>query len=290
MPKYHSTSHPSMNDGWKSDLEAHIKERYLKRTGGMDQSTRTTSASSRPSGVMEGVARSVSQAAVFILDTQKTQKQVYGSGKNTPVVDLGQLIRNGMLTSILTSGCVFGTYYRVYYGIGDEKWYAGPCAALSTSIVKIPISNCMRCMQSGHAKNIVVAAKNIGKTKGWRGLYSGYGMSLLEDLIEFDTRARMYQCLRERVPYSFEEKAWKTVIGGSIGAFTGAFTAWMTTPFDTVRSQMAVAKINQNGWKVAHKIFRERGLPGLYAGGILRASSSALKSSIFFLCVEALQV
>ena len=270
----------------------------MKRAGGMmDQSTRTSSSASasRPNtnGMMEGVARSVSQAAVFILDTQKTQKQVYGSGvgtKNAPTIDLGQLLRNGMLTSVLTSGCVFGTYYRVYYGIGDEHWYAGPCAALSTSVVKIPISNCMRCMQSGQAKNIVVAAKNIGKTKGVRGLYSGYGMSLMEDLIEFDTRARMYQYLREKIPKSFEEKTWKTMIGGSIGAFTGAFTAWMTTPFDTVRSHMAVSKTNQNGWIVARNILRERGIPGLYAGGILRASSSALKSSIFFLCVEALQV
>lgn len=254
----------------------------------MDPSSRTTNHQ-RPNGVMEGVARSVSQAAVFILDTKKTQTQVYGALSKVPRIQWEQILRNGMFTSILTSGCVFGTYYRVYYGIGDQHWYAGPCAAFSTSVVKIPISNCMRYMQSGRAPNIFAAAKNIHHNKKWKGLYSGYGTSLMEDLIEFDTRARMYQFLRDRIPH-FEEKAWKSVMGGTIGAFSGAFTAWMTTPFDTVRSHMAVSTQNKNGWEVARKIFSERGAQGLYAGGALRASSSAVKSAIFFLCVEALQI
>ena len=253
----------------------------------MDPSSRTTHHQ-RPHGVMEGIARSVSQAAVFILDTQKTQKQVYGALSKVQV-PWGQLMRNGMLTSIFTSGCVFGTYYKVYYGIGDQHWYAGPCAAVSTSVVKIPISNCMRYMQSGHAPNVFVAAKDIYHTKKWKGFYSGYGTSLLEDLIEFDTRTRMYKFLRDRIPH-IDDKAWKSMIGGSIGAFSGAFTAWMTTPFDTVRSHMAVSVQNKNAWQVAHRILSERGAQGLYAGGTLRAGSSALKSAIFFLCVEALQI
>jgi hypothetical protein len=147
----------------------------------------------------------------------------------------------------------------------------------------------MRYLQSGRAPNIVVAAKNIYQTKKLKGLYSGYGTSLMEDLIEFDTRARMYNFLRDRVP-NFEEKAWKSMMGGTIGALSGAFTAWMTTPFDTIRSQMAVSAQNKNGWEVARRILLERGAPGLYAGGALRASSSALKSAIFFLCVENLQI
>lgn len=253
----------------------------------MNQAKRT--APKRPNGLAEGIARSVSQAAVFILDTQKTQKQLYGDVGEKCCHGFMQIIRNGMLTSVLTSGFVFGTYYRVYYGIGSDKWYAGPCAAISTSVVKIPISNAMRCMQSGRASNIINATKTIYSTKRLQGLYSGYGMSLLEDLIEFDTRARLYQLLRE--PLSrYEEKTSKTVIGGSLGAFTGACTAWITTPFDTIRTQMAVSKINENGLKVAHKILRDRGVQGLYAGGLLRASASAVKSSIFFLCVEALQI
>lgn len=256
----------------------------------VDPSTRHTTPN-RQNGLVEGIARSVSQAAVFIIDTQKTQKQLYGDIGNQCRHHLMQVVRNGILTSIITSGLVFGTYYRVYYGIGNENWYAGPCAALSTSFVKIPISNAMRCLQSGQVSNIVSAAKKIYQTKTWKGLYSGYGMSLLEDLIEFDTRARLYQLLREPLSkYEDKTKTCKTMIGGSLGALSGACTAWITTPFDTIRTQMAVSKMNENGMIVARKILRERGIQGLYAGGLLRASASAVKSSIFFLCVEALQV
>lgn len=251
----------------------------------MEQSKGTST--NRQNGLLEGVARSVSQAAVFILDTQKTRQQL--CGKVRPNIGWVQLIRNGMLTSILTSGFVFGTYYKVYYGIGNQHWYAGPCAAFSTSIIKIPISNAMRSMQSGQAPNIFAAAKHIQKTKKWKGLYSGYGVSLLEDLVEFDTRQRLYQSLRQHVS-SCEEKAVKSLLGGSLGALSGALTAWVTTPFDTVRTHMAVSKLTENGVEVARRILKEHGIQGLYAGGLLRASASAIKSSMFFLCVETLQI
>lgn len=253
----------------------------------LDQSKRVTP--NHQNGFVEGIARSISQAAVFIIDTKKTHKQLYGNSSDPYGNGLVKIIRNGILTSIFTSGLVFGTYYRVYYGIGSEHWYAGPCAAVSTSVIKIPISNAMRCMQSGQATNIASAVHKLYRTKKLNGMYSGYGMSLMEDVIEFDMRARLYQLLRDNIT-PHDEKTCKTAIGGSLGAITGACTAWLTTPFDTVRTQMAVSTVHQNGIKVATKILKERGIQGLYAGALLRASASAVKSSIFFLCVEALQI
>lgn len=246
----------------------------------------------RTDGVLEGVARSISQAAVFLLDTQKTRKQVYGCLASAPPISWGQFIRNGMLTSVSTSGLVFGTYYSIYNGIGADQWHAGPCAALATSLLKIPISNSMRFMQSGYARGPISAARTLYQTKKWKGLYSGYGVSFLEDLVELDTRTRVYQQLRKHFCGLAidEQRAIKSAVGASLGAVSGAMTAWITTPFDTVRSHMAVAKGGENGLRVAQSIIRDRGIQGLYAGAVLRASSSAIKSSLFFLCLETLQI
>jgi hypothetical protein len=243
----------------------------------------------RTDGFLEGMSRSISQAAVFLIDTQKTRKQLYAGNTSAPPIHWGQLLKNGMLTSVTTSGIVFGCYYSVYNTIGSNHWYAGPSAALLTSSIKIPISNCIRLMQSGLAANPFSAAKQIVRQKRIQGLYTGYSMSLLEDMIELDLRTRMYNTLR---PYLIEteDPMLKSAIGGSLGSVVGSSIAWITNPFDCIRSHMAISRTKENGLQVAHRILQQRGIQGLYSGAMLRASSSALKSGLFFLCIESLQI
>lgn len=266
-----------------------------------------THVTQRKDGWVEGVARGLSQACVFCIDAKKTLGQVYG--KHAPKIDWVQLITKGMATSIVTSGAVFSAYYQVYNSIGPQNLWAGPCAALTTSVIKIPISNCMRLMQSGMATSPFHAAKTIYQAQRWRGLYAGYAISLAEDIVEYDTRTRLYMKLKDMTldghvnsiglgSIDTENGDWSRTIatmrGATLGSIAGVITSWATTPFDTIRTHLAVEAKRTNQRKPAHKIvariIKQEGIPGLYRGAVLRATSNAVKSAMFFMFVEALQI
>lgn len=246
----------------------------------------------RKNGLREGVARALSQALVYGMEAQKTMIQVYGKGGASAAVAVRVMdgLAKGMLTSAATSGIVFGSYFTVYNSIGASNLWAGPVSAFTSSVIKIPISNSMRLMQAGLARNVVDAGRKIVRAQRVRGLYSGYGASLAEDIIEFDLRTRMYTALR---PKGKGEGAGANAgMGLGLGAAVGMFAAWITTPFDTVRAHMAleaagVAK-KRSITATAMQLYRDGGVPALYRGAGMRAMSNAIKSGLFYMFCEAL--
>lgn len=240
------------------------------------------------SGIREGVAKCVSQACVYSLESKKTLLQVHGKLPDIPLQVMWQRWANGILTSSLTSGIVFGTYFCVYNNLSDHI-FAGPVAALATSVIKVPISNGMRLMQSGNARNLVHATKKIVQAHKVKGLYSGYRISLLEDVVEFDLRARLYKALRMMDPQPEIHSAMKGLIGGAI---SGAVTAGITTPFDTIKAHIAqdAAKPSTNvcAVRVARALWKNEGIPGFFRGVEYRVASNMVKSALFFTVYELL--
>jgi hypothetical protein len=236
-------------------------------------------------GAREGIAKSVSQACVYGIEAKKTILQVSGSA--SAKVPFHRLIQ-GMVTSSLTSGLVFGTYFTVYNPM-QEHMLAGTAAALATSVIKVPISNGMRVMQSGRARNLVDASRKIVRAHKVRGLYSGYRVSLVEDIVEFDLRARLYRVLRQADPLPGLPIATKGCLWGCVA---GAVTSAITTPFDCIKSHIAqeAAKPMRDtrALKIAHNIFHQHGVPGFFRGADYRIASNMVKSALFFTVYELL--
>lgn len=236
-----------------------------------------------PYGLREGIARSVSQACIYGLEARKTLLQVYGKipAKGVP----GQWLP-GMITSSVTSGLVFGAYFSVYNRL-HAHWFAGTVAAFSTSLVKIPISNGMRLMQTGAAPHLFAATRKIVAAKSWRGLYTGYRLSLMEDIIEMDLRARLYKALRTDTKENGQ--VWR---GFSGGAISSSIASGITTPFDTLRSHMAIHASNRGKCvkiiPTMRTIIQKHGIMGLYHGATLRVASNAIKGALFFSLYEML--
>jgi hypothetical protein len=235
-------------------------------------------------GIREGIARCCSQACIFGLEARKTLIQVHGYVPRLPMDVLIQRWTTGILTSSITSGIVFGTYFTVYNRM-DNHVCAGAIASLVTSIIKIPISNGMRMMQSGKAHTLFHAGAKIVKRNSWKGLYSGYFLSLIEDIIEFDLRARLYRNMQNE----------KQPIAGFLhGGIAGALAAGVTTPFDTIRCQLVVRSnsIHAREWKntihIAKYLVATHGIQGLYRGLGMRMLSNAVKSALFFTIYEML--
>lgn len=226
-------------------------------------------------GVYEGMARGISQACVYAIEARKSVVQTYGN--TVCQFPHPQRMARHMIESAVSSGVIFGFYFTTYNHIGMSNPLAGPISSLATSLLKIPISNGMRMIQVNKADNLLGATKKIVRMQGIRGLYNGYTLSLIEDMIEFDMRTRMYSAVKT------EDNLPLNVM---IGALAGMLAAYVTTPFDTVRANMTV--FGKGAVQTIHTIYKNEGLLGFYKGGGLRTCSNGLKYSLFFMFFEIL--
>lgn len=234
-------------------------------------------------GCREGLARAFSQMCTYPLEARKACIQVYG--QHTP-----KLINycRGMLQSSLTSGVIFTSYFTVYNSLHPNP-LASSIAAFCTSFMKIPVSNCMRVMQvNQHHKNILDSGRKIMYRRGVKGLYNGYGVSLLEDVVETNIRNMVYELGKNTVP------CYHPNMGFLTGAIAGGLGAAITTPFDTVRANMAQASIGKDSMDLYHTtqrlVFSKEGPKTLFRGMYMRASSNALRYALFYLIMEYLYV
>jgi hypothetical protein len=229
-----------------------------------------------PGGVCEGIARGLSQACVYSIETKKSIAQVAITHRDGLRIQPGKLVKH-MLQSAVTSGVVFGTYFATYHHIGINNIFAGPVASFVTSLMKIPISNGMRLMQVNKADNLFTATKKIVRMQGLRGLYNGYTLSLIEDMIEFDMRTRMYAAMKS------DDNLARNI---GAGAIAGMVASYVTTPFDTIRANMSVH--GTGAIPTIQRIYAADGVKGLYKGGGLRMCSNGMKYALFFMFFEIL--
>lgn len=212
-------------------------------------------------------------------------------------------IAAGMSTSSLTAGFVFFTYYSVYnHLLGSGNRFAGCIASFVTSFIKLPIGNSMRLMQSGVGVGVSAKGTTDVLTCGrhlyrQKKLYNGYMVSLLEDTIEMDVKTRMYSATRRLSQSQSQDQDGKTAtcqqpsIAHTViqGAFAGAVSSGLTTPFDTIKTHLCVNKPTRGGpLHVAHSLCKTHGFASLFRGVHMRVASNALKSAAFFTAFELL--
>lgn len=259
-------------------------------------------------GVAEGVARAATQMVVFTLETHKTHFQLFGKAPSMSGKALVDHIFRGLFASMISSGIVFGSYYKVYNHMvgmpGVVGLLAGPVSTLATSFIKIPMGNSMRLLQAGLANNLVDGSRRIVRAQGIGGLYSGYSLSVMEDMIEWDLRARLYETWKDaplwNMIFAAGDRASAVQKGLLLGALTGMIASGITTPFDTIRTNVTYAAVGGGGsgsgsvlvaprmLKIAGDIFAQGGIPGLFMGLRYRVASNAVKSGLFYAVMEVI--
>lgn len=234
-----------------------------------------------PSGVCEGIARCISQMCTYPFETGKTQLQVLGR-------TTGTLCFRGIMQSSCTTGIVFTSYFSVYHAL-DGHPLSSSIAAFTTSFLKIPIGNCMRSMQiQNHRQNFLQCGKQIVRTRGIQGLYSGYGVSIAEDMIETTIRNGIYEIFKKQVPH------YELNLGMIVGALAGSFAAGITTPFDTIRANMTHNTTRPIKGPLVLETTKQicrRGNPmvELYKGVRTRSMSNGVRYALFYLILGALE-
>jgi hypothetical protein len=235
-------------------------------------------------GLAEGIARALSQAAVYYIDSRKTIEQVFDApgimcAARSNLSNIAYLT-GGAFWSSLSAGVAFYTYFSLYHTAPVPDHFKGMYAAFFSSFVKIPMSNCMRIVQSGLLSRpcMLKAGRHILRVRGGPiGLYNGFFWNFIEDAIEIDLRVRIFNAL--------------TTCGTPVtiaGVLAGSLTALVTHPLDTIKARGAILgpgrQIAQNQ-STHHMNFIAQTF-ALYRGAPMRALSNGVKGALFFTILD----
>ncbi|KAG5983505.1 hypothetical protein E4U55_008027 [Claviceps digitariae] len=83
------------------------------------------------------------------------------------------------------------------------------------------------------------------------------------------------------------------LIAGLCAGSAGAVAACLTTPSDVVKTRMMIMAGKADGvgsWSVVKMVYRERGVRGLFRGGLLRSGWTAIGSSLYLGTYDAAKV
>jgi hypothetical protein len=89
------------------------------------------------------------------------------------------------------------------------------------------------------------------------------------------------------------ERAWIAAVSAGVA---GSAAAWVTTPFDVVKTRMMLdagkagevgsSRKKQNGFQVGKEVFQREGARGLFRGGLVRATLTVLGNGLYMGCYE----
>ena len=251
-------------------------------------------------GCKEGVARMLSQSATYLLEVRKSLFQIHGNTAGSALTsgEWWTAFHRGVWQSSVSAGLVYGLYYKVYHTCVMNQQHpleANAVATFVTSLVKIPLSNAIRWIQLNPKQryHIGTSLHHIYRQNQFRGLYSGYGLSFVEDFIEM--------ALRDTLFAQFDQ--WNTAHGGLRsheigfvgGALSGATVAYATTPFDTLRChlvyQASMNNCRERGNALAclfsplhttRQLIADHGVGLFYRGARTRAISTGLRMAFFY--------
>ena len=147
--------------------------------------------------------------------------------------------------------------------------------------------------KGGHGSTSLQAFRQLAGPGAAGRLFTGYTALIARNLpftaLQFPIfehiRSRLWDSrLRGRKDQSRKLLETGLIAGASAGS-AGAFAAFVTTPSDVVKTRMMLMAGNDKGKltsrAVARQIFQERGVVGLFRGGLFRSGWTALGSSLY---------
>lgn len=309
----------------RSNKSASLTEAALSKAAG---STAQQAQLKPLSDVLAGaLARAASQSTIHPLDTIKVRIQANKPRGPAPVIEanamskFGQLVPppnamspidnlksmgtqvaslyKGVLGAASGAGIAIGAYFAFYSTAhnllvkhtnltgSSAAFVAGGTAAFGSSVIKVPIAVCIRNVQAGNFKNAFEAARSIIKDHGVKGLYRGWVPSVVEDMPDMAFKFACYETLRS-VHRNVTGRGATPQEDFAIGAVAGAFAAAATTPFDVIKTRMAVSTTPMTMQQAIKVTVAEGGVKPFFRGVGPRALSNGINSAVFFVFFEAL--
>uniref|UniRef100_A0A8D0BAX9 Mitochondrial glycine transporter n=2 Tax=Salvator merianae TaxID=96440 RepID=A0A8D0BAX9_SALMN len=238
---------------------------------------------------------------------QTLQPSLNGSGRVGMVTVLFKVVRTesilGLWKGVSPSfarcipgvGIYFSTLYMTkQHFLQDhsptalQSVFLGGVSRTVAVVCMLPITVVKTRYESGRYgyESILGALKNISRSEGVRGLFSGLTPTLLRDAPFSGIYLMFYTQTKKIVPYDHLDPAVTPLVNFSCGTIAGILASLATQPADVIKTRMQLSeKYLQTGQAIA-TVFRDYGWAGFFCGAVPRALRRTLMAAMAWTVYE----
>ncbi|KAM3822534.1 mitochondrial glycine transporter isoform 2-T2 [Vipera latastei] len=239
---------------------------------------------------------------------QSVQPTVSGSGRIKMVALLIKVARTesifglwkGVSPSFIRCIPGVGIYFSTLYMIKQHFWREHTPTALESVLLgatsrtvavicMLPITVVKTRYESGKYsyESVYGALRNIYRSEGARGLFSGLSATLLRDAPFSGIYLMFYTQTQKLVPYGQLDTTVVPLVNFGCGTVAGILASLATQPADVIKTHMQLSseKYLQTGQTIA-LIFKNYGLAGFFHGAVPRALRRTLMAAMAWTVYE----
>ncbi|XP_060103512.1 mitochondrial glycine transporter [Heteronotia binoei] len=239
---------------------------------------------------------------------QTLQPTVNGSGHIGMVTLLFKVVRTESLLGLWKgvspsfARCIpgVGIYFSTLYMIKQqflldrsptalESVLLGATSRSVAVICMLPVTVVKTRYESGRYgyESVHGALRNIYRSEGVHGLFSGLTATLLRDAPFSGIYLMFYLQTKKIIPYDHLDPALTPLVNFGCGTFAGILASLATQPADVIKTHMQLSseKHHRTG-EVISLIFRDYGLAGFFRGAVPRALRRTLMAAMAWTVYE----
>ena len=274
--------------------------------------------STRKTALAGALAGGIVSVSLYPMDTVKTVMQAErAKGMSSNVFRVFALtlrergflgLYAGLLSGVITAMPISGIYTSTYETVKaevarrlpGEEWssfghcVAGGMASVATSGVFTPSEVIKKRLQvGGQYADGLACVRGVIKDYGVFGMWSGWGAVLARNVPHSIAKFYIYESLKKRLSEP-DGRPPDTLTTLGIGGISGSTAAFITTPFDVVKTRIQT-QVKGDGaalkgvWPTVRLIFREEGIKGLFRGLQPRVLIYITQGGIFFASYETIK-
>lgn len=150
-------------------------------------------------------------------------------------------------------------------------------------------------------RSIVGAGKDIFKTEGLKGFFSGFGATAIRDAPYAGLYVLFYEQLKKRLSLLVEKVpvpgmpdlgmtgSTSASINFSSGILAAGLATAITNPFDAIKTRIQLQpKAYKNIWQASRRMLADDGVKSLFDGLALRMGRKAISSALAWTLYEEL--
>uniref|UniRef100_A0A3Q2SUR5 Mitochondrial S-adenosylmethionine carrier protein n=1 Tax=Fundulus heteroclitus TaxID=8078 RepID=A0A3Q2SUR5_FUNHE len=243
---------------------------------------------------------------LFPLDTIKTRLQSQqGFHKAGGFKGIYAGVPSAAVGSFPNAAAFFVTYECAKSLLGASAAFAAPHAApvshmlaaslgeIVACLIRVPTEVVKQRTQASPSSSSYNMLRATLTEEGFRGLYRGYSSTVLREipfsLVQFPLWEYLKTLWSQRQGHTLH--SWQSAV---CGAFAGAAAALVTTPLDVAKTRIMLAKAGSAAARgniptVLCDVWRNKGLPGLFAGSVPRMAFISVGGFIFLGAYEKIR-
>ena len=231
-----------------------------------------------------GFAGFAVDVSLYPLDTIKTRMQsTEGFLKSGGFRGIFKGLGPAALGSFPGAALFFATYETSKIGQGPiYHLTAASLAEVVACLVRVPTENLKQNLQANRYQTLSSAFQGLS-ARGWTAFYKGYMSTVAREIPFSCIQFPIWEAGKKFVAARSSSGSCSPIASATLGSFSGALAASLTTPLDVVKTRLMTSPHLYSGiFHTLNKIHREEGVLALFKGVEPRVMWIGIGGFVFF--------